>query len=162
MLICLMSLKNQVVYIQFHPVAYMVKLNIEISMGSLITKIAKSSINNNFHEFVMNPNTSSNHETYSHSRAMSNNNGIEMKNSVSVVSKRNREVKGMEGIAISETVEVSVEHVGDGWRESTSEEEFDGPTRMAGVDSKGNTSEDEMVLAPQVPLKTKMNLGWKK
>jgi lipid A disaccharide synthetase len=108
-----MSLKNQVVYIQFHPVAYMVKLNIEISMASLITKIAKSSINNNFHEFVMNPNTSSNHETHSNSRTMSNNNRIEMKNSVSVVSKRNREVKGMEGIAISETVEVSVEQAGD-------------------------------------------------
>jgi hypothetical protein len=71
-------------------------------------------------------------------------------------------VRGMEGIKISETVEVSIEHVEDGWRESTSEEEFDGPTTMVGVDSKGNGSEDEMVLAPPVPLKTKMNLGWKK
>jgi len=33
---------------------------------------------------------------------------------------------------------------------------------MVGVDSKGNGSEDEMVPAPPVPLKTKMNLGWKK
>ncbi|KAK2033989.1 hypothetical protein LX32DRAFT_679335 [Colletotrichum zoysiae] len=41
MLIGLMSLPNQVVYIQFHPVAYMVKLNIEMSMASLITRLAR-------------------------------------------------------------------------------------------------------------------------
>lgn len=41
MLIGLMSLPNQVVFIQFHPVAYMVKLNIEMSMASLITRLAK-------------------------------------------------------------------------------------------------------------------------
>ncbi|KAH7153942.1 hypothetical protein DER46DRAFT_638023 [Fusarium sp. MPI-SDFR-AT-0072] len=41
MLIGLMSLPNQVVYIQFHPVAYMVKLNIEMSMAKLITRLAK-------------------------------------------------------------------------------------------------------------------------
>lgn len=36
-----MSLPNQVVYIQFHPVAYMVKLNIEMSMADLITRLAR-------------------------------------------------------------------------------------------------------------------------
>lgn len=36
-----MSLPNQVVYIQFHPVTYMVKLNIEMSMAELITKLAR-------------------------------------------------------------------------------------------------------------------------
>lgn len=41
MLIGLMSLPNQVVYIQFHPVTYMVKLNIEMSMADLITKLAR-------------------------------------------------------------------------------------------------------------------------
>ncbi|KAH0490220.1 hypothetical protein TgHK011_001699 [Trichoderma gracile] len=41
MLIGLMSLPNQVVYIQFHPVTYMVKLNIEMEMAELITKLAK-------------------------------------------------------------------------------------------------------------------------
>lgn len=39
-----MSLPNQVVYIQFHPVAYMVKLNIEMSMANLITKLASQSV----------------------------------------------------------------------------------------------------------------------
>ncbi|KAK4092421.1 hypothetical protein Purlil1_3042 [Purpureocillium lilacinum] len=42
LLIGLMSLPNQVVYIQFHPVAYMVKLNIEMSMADLITRLARS------------------------------------------------------------------------------------------------------------------------
>ena len=41
MLIGLMSLPNQVVYVQFHPVAYMVKLNIEMSMAGLITRLAR-------------------------------------------------------------------------------------------------------------------------
>ncbi|KAL7269727.1 hypothetical protein RUND412_007594 [Rhizina undulata] len=41
MIIGLMSLKNGAVYIQLHPVAYIVKLNIEMSMASLITKIAR-------------------------------------------------------------------------------------------------------------------------
>lgn len=45
MLIGLMSLPNQVVYIQFHPVAYMVKLNIEMSMASLITRLARGDNN---------------------------------------------------------------------------------------------------------------------
>jgi hypothetical protein len=45
MLIGLMSLPNQVVYIQFHPVAYMVKLNIEMSMATLITRLARNGSN---------------------------------------------------------------------------------------------------------------------
>ncbi len=49
MLIGLMSLPNQVVYIQFHPVAYMVKLNIELSMASLITKLAYRGLSDDFY-----------------------------------------------------------------------------------------------------------------
>ena len=48
-----MSLPNQVVYIQFHPIAYMVKLNIEMSMADLIVKTARSS------EIDVNPKSSS-------------------------------------------------------------------------------------------------------
>lgn len=43
MLIGLMFLPNSLVYTQFHPVAYMVKLNIEMTMASLIKKIALAS-----------------------------------------------------------------------------------------------------------------------
>ncbi|KAI5822830.1 hypothetical protein K523DRAFT_358096 [Schizophyllum commune Tattone D] len=41
-IICMMSLKNDFVYNQVHPVAYMVKLNIEISMSDLIRRVATS------------------------------------------------------------------------------------------------------------------------
>ena len=44
-----MWLPNQVVYIQFHPVTYMVKLNIELSMASLITKLAYSGRHGDFY-----------------------------------------------------------------------------------------------------------------
>jgi hypothetical protein len=36
-----MSLPNQTVFIQFHPVVYLVKLNIEMSMASMITHLAR-------------------------------------------------------------------------------------------------------------------------
>lgn len=42
MIIGLMFLHNQLVFMQFHPVAYLVKLNIEMTMARLITKIATS------------------------------------------------------------------------------------------------------------------------
>jgi hypothetical protein len=41
MLIGMMFLKNQVVYIQYHPVCYIVKLNIEMSMASLVVRLAQ-------------------------------------------------------------------------------------------------------------------------
>ncbi|KAK5956666.1 hypothetical protein OHC33_002152 [Knufia fluminis] len=41
LIIAMMNLKNSWVYTQFHPLAYIVKLNIELTMASLITKIAK-------------------------------------------------------------------------------------------------------------------------
>ncbi|KAH7079771.1 hypothetical protein FB567DRAFT_128730 [Paraphoma chrysanthemicola] len=41
LLIGLMFLKNGVVYVQFHPVVYMVKLNIEMSMASLVVRLAQ-------------------------------------------------------------------------------------------------------------------------
>lgn len=46
LLIGLMFLRNQVVYIQFHPVAYMVKLNIEMSMASLVVRLAQGKSQN--------------------------------------------------------------------------------------------------------------------
>ncbi|KAM5528250.1 hypothetical protein FOXYSP1_19519 [Fusarium oxysporum f. sp. phaseoli] len=41
LIITMMSLKNKLVYMQFHPLAYTVKLNIEMSMADLIGKIAR-------------------------------------------------------------------------------------------------------------------------
>ncbi|KAI6080723.1 hypothetical protein F4821DRAFT_275678 [Hypoxylon rubiginosum] len=41
LIIAMMSLPNTFVYMQFHPLAYIVKLNIEMSMAELIVKVAK-------------------------------------------------------------------------------------------------------------------------
>ncbi|KAF5025413.1 hypothetical protein F66182_2515 [Fusarium sp. NRRL 66182] len=41
LIIAMMSLKNTFVYMQFHPLAYIVKLHIEMSMADLIGKIAR-------------------------------------------------------------------------------------------------------------------------
>ncbi|OCL11093.1 hypothetical protein AOQ84DRAFT_387077 [Glonium stellatum] len=43
MIIAAMSIPNSFVYIQFHPLAYLVKLNIEMTMANLIKRIAISS-----------------------------------------------------------------------------------------------------------------------
>lgn len=42
MIVLFMLLPNKIVYLQFHPVAYMIKLNIEMSMASLITRLARA------------------------------------------------------------------------------------------------------------------------
>lgn len=39
----MMSLPNDIVYLQFHPLAYLVKLHIEMNMAELITKVVKAS-----------------------------------------------------------------------------------------------------------------------
>ncbi|KAH9872694.1 hypothetical protein J1614_005088 [Plenodomus biglobosus] len=64
LLIGLMFLKNQVVYIQFHPVVYMVKLNIEMSMASLVVRLAQRTPQND-----MDPDSF--HSSTSHSRSRS-------------------------------------------------------------------------------------------
>ncbi|KAH6723733.1 hypothetical protein BKA61DRAFT_534893 [Leptodontidium sp. MPI-SDFR-AT-0119] len=43
LIISMMSLKNSFVYMQFHPFAYIVKLNIEMSMADLIAKVSRAS-----------------------------------------------------------------------------------------------------------------------
>ncbi|KAK6002746.1 hypothetical protein QM012_001496 [Aureobasidium pullulans] len=55
LIIAMMSLKNSFVYMQFHPLAYIVKLNIEMTMSELISKVARAQ--NNPHGAVM-PSTS--------------------------------------------------------------------------------------------------------
>lgn len=45
-----MWLPNQVVFIQFHPVVYIVKLNIEMSMASLVVRLAQGKSDVNFRD----------------------------------------------------------------------------------------------------------------
>ncbi|ETS81416.1 hypothetical protein PFICI_06418 [Pestalotiopsis fici W106-1] len=47
LIIGMMSLQNTFVYMQFHPLAYTVKLNIEMSMADLIVKVARAKNRNN-------------------------------------------------------------------------------------------------------------------
>ncbi|OAL50999.1 hypothetical protein IQ07DRAFT_508713 [Pyrenochaeta sp. DS3sAY3a] len=64
LLIGLMFLKNGVVYIQFHPVVYMVKLNIEMSMASLVVRLAQGRSQND-----MDPEPYSSTDPQSHLRS---------------------------------------------------------------------------------------------
>ena len=41
LLVGLMSLPNHAIYVQYHPVVYLVKLNIEMSMAAMIAKLAQ-------------------------------------------------------------------------------------------------------------------------
>ncbi|TVY82664.1 hypothetical protein LSUE1_G002017, partial [Lachnellula suecica] len=45
LIIGMMSLNNSFVYMQFHPLAYIVKLNIEMTMADLIAKVCRSNHN---------------------------------------------------------------------------------------------------------------------
>ncbi|PVH95910.1 hypothetical protein DM02DRAFT_475956, partial [Periconia macrospinosa] len=49
-LIALMFIRNTLVYGQFHPVVYLIKLNIEMSMASLIAHVARGGINDMYPE----------------------------------------------------------------------------------------------------------------
>lgn len=70
-----MFLKNQIVYIQFHPVVYMVKLNIEMSMASLIVRLAKGKSENDAYSEEFGSSTGpSNSQSDKRSRAKSNQN----------------------------------------------------------------------------------------
>ncbi|RDL31408.1 Uncharacterized protein BP5553_09617 [Venustampulla echinocandica] len=121
MLILLMSLRNQVVYIQFHPVAYMVKLNIEMTMARLITKLAQNSVNDRVAGFT------SSHNQYSRSRhdtedphtlkpvALS---GIH----TSVTSKHNTGLDDGDGIRTTKEVHVQVNHARNGARHHSDDE----------------------------------------
>ena len=163
MLICLMSLKNQVVYIQFHPVAYMVKLNIEMSMASLITKIARNSIEARNNEFMVQNSSSHNHSHF-HTSHVQSNGAIGLKSGVnaSAVSKMRagEERQSFEGIRTLKEVDVTVESVkgpvpsDTRWRKSESDSGDDlGRKQVTAMDS-----EDELPLAPEVPKKV---VEWK-
>jgi|TARA_R110002003_G_scaffold534_6_gene20227 hypothetical protein len=61
-----MFLKNGVVYVQFHPVVYMVKLNIEMSMASLVVRLAQGKPENDMYpeEFASSSNNPTNPQSH--------------------------------------------------------------------------------------------------
>ncbi|KAJ3532543.1 hypothetical protein NM208_g8393 [Fusarium decemcellulare] len=89
MLIGLMSMPNQVVYIQFHPVAYMVKLNIEMSMAKLITRLARGENADDYYPSMSQSNHATNGHDPSQNRADNNHwvrgNDVQLKHRSKVV-----------------------------------------------------------------------------
>ncbi|KPM43693.1 hypothetical protein AK830_g2851 [Neonectria ditissima] len=51
LLIAMMSLPNDIVYLQFHPLAYLVKVHIEMNMAELITKVVKASNSSGYPDY---------------------------------------------------------------------------------------------------------------
>jgi hypothetical protein len=153
MLICLMSLKNQVVYIQFHPVAYMVKLNIEMSMASLITKLARNSVEDRNNEFMVQ--SSSNNHTNSTVVRMKS--GVHTSATGRMRPSASTEAEGdLGGIRQTKEVDVRIETIAEEYQRSLSdngiEDGFDKRKR-----GQGEKSEDELSLAPAV---SKFNPDW--
>ncbi|KAF2994901.1 hypothetical protein E8E14_002072 [Neopestalotiopsis sp. 37M] len=69
LIIAMMSLNNTFVYMQFHPLAYIVKLNIEMSMAELIVKVAKARNQANVdHDSPMMENDIGHHSSHTKSR----------------------------------------------------------------------------------------------
>lgn len=68
LLIGLMFLPNQVVFIQFHPVTYIVKLNIEMAMANLIRKLAQSGHGSEYPETVTGESSGNHYGTESFGR----------------------------------------------------------------------------------------------
>ncbi|KAJ5092488.1 hypothetical protein NUU61_007358 [Penicillium alfredii] len=71
LLLGFLSLRNAYVYVQFAPVAYIIKLNIELTMAVLISKVVRSSCNNPPEDWY-----SSNHisDRYAHQATCTSNN----------------------------------------------------------------------------------------
>ncbi|KAM0426000.1 hypothetical protein ACHAPT_008629 [Fusarium lateritium] len=98
MLIGLMSMRNQVVYIQFHPVAYMVKLNIEMSMASLITRLARGENADDYYPSMSHSNHGTSGQGPSHNRTghspWAQGNGVHLTNRSKVVAGDSEEEEG--------------------------------------------------------------------
>ena len=121
MLICLMSLKNQVVYIQFHPVAYMVKLNIELSMASLITKLARGTVEDRNNEFMVKSSSHNQSHIAPHPATIGLQSGVHS----SAVGKPSPAANDFQGIRTLKEVDIRVENIAEGESRSLSDSGVD-------------------------------------
>ena len=135
-----MFLKNPVVYIQFHPVVYMVKLNIEMSMASLVVRLAQGKPENDMYpeEFR----SSSNHPTNPRSDLRSGNlaqrvhiQSIKMKpkRGVNDILSANGSEESLGGIHCQTDLNVTVERV-DTKKGGSSRSSQEAPHSMFGDD----------------------------
>ncbi|KAF1839021.1 hypothetical protein BDW02DRAFT_540403 [Decorospora gaudefroyi] len=86
LLIGLMFLKNPVVYIQFHPVVYIVKLNIEMSMASLVVRLAQGRPQNDMNPEEFHSSTG----PASHSHSAANHRNLHQPKSIQLTSRSKR------------------------------------------------------------------------
>ncbi|KAF2636450.1 hypothetical protein P280DRAFT_510412 [Massarina eburnea CBS 473.64] len=144
MLIGLMFLRNPVVYVQFHPVTYLVKLNIEMSMASLITHVARGSPDNDMYPEAFNhgsstdPNTKSNprfdlqsghqHAYIEHGRGSQSYQMGTLKGSQTDSKTHNDSI---EGIHRRTDLNVVVEHIGTDEKSSTEDRRGGGSSRSS-------------------------------
>jgi hypothetical protein len=159
MLICLMSLKNQVVYIQFHPVAYMVKLNIEMSMASLIKKLAKASVDDRDRHNIESMNNiyslhdHTSNQTATASAANKLKSGNHTSASVARLGRPGPAAKDFDGIHTTTEVHVKVEQVPSDAESVSDVGIYDGFDRRhhgsaAAVQGQQRRSDDELPLSP--------------
>ena len=152
------------VYVQFHPVAYMVKLNIEMTMASLIRKIAKATIDNRNIEYREGQ-YSLQYQT--HSTLAQIQSQLKSGNHATVSAKIDTvSAKAMggdfDGICTTTEVHVEVENVPSVDRDSISDtgvcDGFDQRHRRPTGAAKGQQSDDELPLSPPevVPVKSEM------
>lgn len=133
MLIGLMSMPNQVVFIQFHPVVYMVKLNIEMSTAKLITRLPRGP---NADEYFLSMSNSDYRTTgnfaQTDSAAWTRGNGLQLTNRSSVVAAGSAEdlaaswgaLGAQTGIYRRTEVEIKVEEDMTGFRRGGLEDEL--------------------------------------
>ncbi len=136
----------------------MVKLNIEMSMASLITKIARNSIDARNNEFILQ--SSSHNQSQLRTTQPNVKLGLQPGVNVSAVSKmRGEERDSFEGIRTLKEVNVTVENVrvprDTTWRKSESDS---GEDDLGRKQASKMGSEDELPLAPEVPKKV---VEWK-
>jgi hypothetical protein len=170
MLIGLMSLPNQVVYVQFHPVAYMVKLNIEMSMASLIKKLARASVNDRVHgrhNGIESMNVYSLHDHTSNQTAIAAANKLKSGNHASAgvekLGKANAGADAFEGIHMTTEVHVKVENVPSDAESGSDVGIYDGFDKRHHATAQGQRrSDDELPLSPpEVAVKQFELKGWK-
>ncbi|KAH7305944.1 hypothetical protein B0I35DRAFT_454174 [Stachybotrys elegans] len=135
MLVGTMFLKNGIVYIQFHPVAYMVKLNIEMSMANLITRLARKGRSDQDYPSNSNPNHQSEGtkmQSQSHGAGWTHERGVPLSHRSQVVAGGSEDdLPGLEsGIHRRMDVDITVETDPDPFRSKWDSGHPRGPKRV--------------------------------
>jgi hypothetical protein len=130
-----MFLKNQVVYIQIHPVVYIIKLNIEMSMASLVVRLARGKPENDMYpeeKFDSSNKITSALRSGHHTHIQSMQ--LQQKRGKDDVLSGNDSKESIEGIHCQTDLNVVVEHVEPKRGEGSSRSSQEAPHSMFGDD----------------------------